>query len=81
MRAKFKVFLLFLDLAARVRFLRSFPGLAENQRERLLRALFNSRFPILRKGFWGLNTLTRLGLYGQESVYPQIGYRLKEFER
>lgn len=46
--------------------------------EAVMTFLFDSPVSILRKGFWGLNTLAKLGVYGQPSIYPDIGYRLKE---
>lgn len=63
---KLTVFFLF------IRFLSFFCGL-----EAIMTFLFDSPMPILRKGFWGLNTLVKLGVYGQASVYDDIGYKLK----
>ena len=53
-------------------------GAAEVVQDALLSSLFGARVPLLRKGFWGLNALARLGVYGQTSLHAEIGYRLRE---
>ena len=54
-----------------------FPELDPGRQERVLALLFDAPAPLLRKGFWGLNTLVKLSVYGQPSVYPAIGYERK----
>lgn len=56
---------------------RSFSGLRPEKQSRVLNALFDSSISVFRKGFWGVNTLARMGVYGQPSVYPDLSYRLK----
>jgi hypothetical protein len=75
MRAQATAFLLLVDALALGRFLRPFRALDRRRQERLLRRLFDSPVPLLRKGFWGLNTLAKLGVYGQPSTYVAIGYQ------
>ena len=41
----------------------------------MLTLLFEAPVPLLRKGFWGLNTLVKLSVFGQPSVYPDIRYQ------
>lgn len=54
-----------------------FRYLKAQKQKAVMTFLFDSPLPILRKGFWGLNTLAKLGVYGQPSVYSDIGYKLK----
>lgn len=56
---------------------RTFSGLSPAKQAQVLNALFDSKISLLRKGFWGINTLARMGVYGQSSVYPELSYRLK----
>ena len=56
---------------------RTFAHLSAEKQTQVLHTLFDSNISLLRKGFWGINTLARLGAYGQPSVYPDLSYRLK----
>ena len=56
---------------------RSFSGLSPEKQTRVLHGLFDSGISLFRKGFWGINTLARMGVYGQPSIYPDLSYRLK----
>ena len=77
-RRKLALFLFVIDLVAMARGLGPFRALGEARQERLLGGLFDSRVGLLRKGFWGLNTLARLGVYGQTTLHAEIGYRVRE---
>ena len=77
-RRKLALFLVVIDVLSFVRGLRPFRGLSPDGQRALLGWLFDSPVGLLRKGFWGLNTLARLGVYGQASLYSQIGYRVRE---
>ena len=77
-RRKLALFLVVIDVLSVLRGLRSFRGLPASGQERLLAWLFDSPVGLLRKGFWGLNTLARLGVYGQTAIYPEIAYRVRE---
>ena len=52
-----------------------FPELDGARQTRVLGLLFDAPVPLLRKGFWGLNTLVKLSVFGQPSVYPDIRYQ------
>jgi hypothetical protein len=73
-----KVLLFLLEVAAVTRHGRAFNRLNRERQRRLLGWFFDSPIPLLRKGFWGLNTLAKLGYYGQSAIYPKIGYRPTE---
>lgn len=72
---KLAVFLLIIDVLSLFRGLRPFRHLPVGQQQALLTWLFDCPVGLLRKGFWGLNTLAKLGVYGQTTLYPEIGYR------
>lgn len=75
---KLRMFLLLIDLMSYIFMLRPFRKLPVVVQLRLLWFLFDGPVPLLRKGFWGLNSLAKLSVYGQPSIYPQIGYQLRE---
>lgn len=77
-RKKLALFLVIIDVLAFFTGLRPFRNLPAAKQDRLLRRLFDSPVGLLRKGFWGLNTLAKLGVYGEPSLYEEIGYRLRE---
>ena len=77
-RKKLALFLVIIDVISFFTGLRPFRNLPENRQDWLLRKLFDSPVGLLRKGFWGLNTLAKLGVYGDPSLYEEIGYRLRE---
>ena len=54
-----------------------FPDLDPERQTRVLALLFDAPVPLLRKGFWGLNTLVKLSVFGQPSVYSAIHYQRK----
>src|SRR5262249_38425099 len=77
-RRKLALFLVVIDVLSLLRGLRPFRRLPAPRQARLLAWLFDSPVGLLRKGFWGLNTLARLGVYGQTAIYPEIAYRVRE---
>lgn len=74
---RLRLFFLVIDALSLLRGGRPFHRLAENKQQIVLQSLFDSNVPLLRKGFWGLNTLARMGAYGQSSVYNDLSYRLR----
>lgn len=75
---KIAVFLRFIDLISLISGLKSFRHLAASRQIQVMRFFFDSKISLFRKGFWGLSTLAKMGVYGQASVYDEIGYKLKE---
>lgn len=76
-RFKLVLFLIYIDALSLMRGAKVFPTLAAEEQRLILTGLFDSRVSLIRKGFWGLNTLARLGVYGQSSVYASLNYRLR----
>ena len=79
-RIRLALFLYLIDIVAIITGLRPFRLLSSCDQKKVLNFFFNCPVPLLRKGFWGLNTLAKLGVYGQTSVYPRICYYTKEVE-
>lgn len=77
-RRRLALFLWLIDLFAFLVGLRPFRGLPREKQDRLLHWLFDNPVPLLRKGFWALNTMARLGVYGQPELYDEVGYHLRE---
>lgn len=75
---KLGLFLLIIDVLALLTGLRPYRALPEARRLRLLAWLFDAPIGLLRKGFWGLNSLARLGVYGNPAIWPEIGYAPRE---
>jgi hypothetical protein len=75
---KLGLFLVIIDLISLFFGLKPFRKLSRDKQERVLAWLFDAPVGLLRKGFWGLNTLAKLGVYGQTSLYPEIGYVVRE---
>jgi len=75
---KLIIFMLLIDVTALIRFRGRFRDLSDSQKNRILHSFFNSPIALFRKGFWGLNTLARLGVYGQTGLHEEIGYRLRK---
>lgn len=42
--------------------------------DRAFKFFFDSPIALFRKGFWGINTLAKYGVYSQPSLYPVIRY-------
>ena len=77
-RKKLALFITVIDVLSLLLYLKLFKGLTPKQQTKLMNKFFDSPIPIFRKGFWGLNTLARLGVYGQKELHDEIGYRLRE---
>ncbi len=76
-QGKLALFLVLFDLVACLRYARSFKRLSDQQKSRVLNFFFDSPIGLLRKGFWGLNTLARLGVYSQTELHQELGYQLR----
>lgn len=72
------LFLWIIDLVSFLVGLRPFRRLPAARQRRVLAWFFDNPIPLLRKGFWGLNTMAKLGVYGQPAVHDEIGYELRE---
>ena len=77
-RKKLALFITVIDVVSLLFYLRLFKRLKPDQQTKLMNKFFDSPIPIFRKGFWGLNTLARVGVYGQKELHDEIGYRLRE---
>lgn len=78
MRIKLKIFLAFIDFVSICRGGLPFTYLNRTRQKQIMTFFFDSPVRLLRQGFWGLNTLIKLGVFGQPSVYGEIGYSKKE---
>ncbi len=75
---KLGLFLAIIDLLSMFFGLRAFRRLSPVKQKAVLVWLFDSPVGLLRKGFWGLNTVARMGVYGQPGLYDEIGYKVRE---
>lgn len=57
------------------RWMRPFTSLEPERRARFLGALQDAPFLLVRRGFWGLRTLSLMAYYGLPDVRRRIGYR------
>lgn len=80
-RAKVGMFLQLIDALSMVYGGKRFFRLDQEKQKRLMQSLFDSKLPILRKGFWAINTLARMTVYGQSSIYRDLDYRVKPYDR
>jgi hypothetical protein len=73
---KFKIslFLYFLYLFSLVKFLKPIEKLSLAEKDKLLNCFCNSPIPIIRKGFWGISTLTKLSVYSLDFIQRDLGY-------
>lgn len=71
---KIIIFIYLIDLVSTFKFGKFFSYLTNEQKNKLLNSFFDSPIPLMRKGFWGINTLAKLGVYTQQSIYPDIHY-------
>ena len=76
-RVLFKIFLILIQASSWVFMFKSFRALNFSERQNLLGRFFDSPIPVFRKGFWGLNSICKLGVYGQTSIYTKINYKLR----
>jgi len=76
-KKKLALFITLIDIVSIFCHARTFKKLPSNSQRAILEVFFDSPISLLRKGFWGLNTLARLGVYGQKELHEDIGYRLR----
>jgi hypothetical protein len=76
-RRKLALFLFAIDVTSLFVGLRPFRRLSGARQRRILAWLFDSPVGLLRRGLWGVNTLAKLGVYGQTELYDEIGYRVR----
>ena len=55
-----------------------FQNLSSEKRTKVMHLFFDSPVGLLRKGFWGVSTLVKLSVFGQPSLYTDIGYHKKD---
>lgn len=77
-RIKLALFISLIDAISFIFHAKVFSRLNENNQTNILNKFFDSPISTFRKGFWGLNTLARLGVYGQKELHDEIGYRMRE---
>ncbi len=75
LRRQLQLFLRAIEWLPVVRYGRTFAGLGDEQRSRVLRYLQDHPLERIRCGFWGLRTLAFLGYYGRPEGARAIGYR------
>ena len=75
MRRQLAVFVRALDLVSFVRRGRSFGALQQSERTALLEWLGASPLLALRRGVWGVRTLSFMGYYARANAATAIGYR------
>lgn len=74
LRGQLQLFLRAIEWLPVVRYGRTFAGLGDEQRSRVLRYLQDHPVERIRCGFWGLHTLAFLGYYGRPEGARAIGY-------
>ena len=79
--AKIRLFMILIEVFSLITQTKAFDRLAQEDKKKVLQAFFESPVPLLRKGFWGLNTLARLGVYGQASLHQELGYHLRSLSK
>jgi hypothetical protein len=76
-RKKLGLFLAIIDGLSFLFGMAPFRKLSAETQQRVLAFLFDAPVGLLRKGFWGLNTLSKLGVYGNPGLYAEIGYEIR----
>ncbi|MCB0365554.1 MAG: hypothetical protein H6624_03975 [Bdellovibrionaceae bacterium] len=71
------LFLRLMSWWPRLRYGRSFRRLPHHLQNSSIRIFFSCPIALFRKGFWGVNTLAKLTVYSQSSIYEKIGYNPK----
>ncbi len=74
-RRQLVLFLRLIDVLARLRDRRSFGALDTRRRTALLESLQDSRIALIRRGFWGVRTLSLMGYYARVEGAKEVGYR------
>jgi hypothetical protein len=75
LRRQLRLLIYVIDWLPVLRWGRRFRSLAPARRTRLLGALQNAPFLLLRRGFWGLRTLVLMGYYARPAAAAALGYR------
>ncbi len=75
MRRQVLMFVGLLDWLPIFRHRRRLRSLDPEQRLRFLEGLQNSRWPLIRRGVWGLRTLVFMGYYARPMTQAAIRYR------
>ena len=78
---KIKLFLVLIDVISFFFGGKCFRYLNLQKQKQVLHWFFDSKIALLRKGFWGVNTLAKMGVYGQKEFYKDMGYVLREVSR
>ena len=76
-KRKLALFFILIDLFSVLTNGKTFIKLKDDNKKALLQSFFDSPISLLRKGFWGINTLARMGVYGQTELHAEIGYTLR----
>lgn len=74
---KFRFFLKLIQVFSYFVGFQKFEKLSYKKKIIVLNCFYHSPISLLRKGFWGLNTMCKLGAYGQSSIYNDIHYDQK----
>ena len=74
-RRQVALFVHLLNLLSIMRYGSSLHALIPSMRTEFLQQVQNSRFLILRRGFWGLRTLVFMGFYARPAAAALVGYR------
>lgn len=74
-RRRLRLFLVAIQWLPVLRWLRPFTALSAERRRRFLTALQDAPLLLVRRGVWGVRTLTFMGFYGLPDVRRELGYR------
>lgn len=74
---KIMLFLMLIDIASIVMNFKTFKSADLVGQHKVMDFFFDNKISLMRKGFWGINALAKLGVYSQASIYPDIGYEIQ----
>ena len=77
---KLALFFIVIDIFSLLFGGKTFKNSSPQKQIAIMNLFFDSPLGLFRKGFWGLNTLIKLGVFGQPSLYADIGYAKKEID-
>ena len=78
---KIGMFLWLMDFASILLTGRTVRNANPSDQKRVMDTFFDSPIAIFRKGFWGVNTLAKLAVYGQSEINAEIGYVQKTLQQ
>lgn len=81
MKTKLKAFFVLLNVWSVLRFGKRFSFLDPSAQNKIAQDFFDSPVSLFRKAFWGVSTIAKLSVYGQEGLYPELNYSLKKWPR